>query len=280
MFTASGTGTAVITYSVGPDANGCSSLSTFLLTVITRPFTAGGSIAPISCYGAQNASITATPTGAPYIYLWSTGSTAPAVAALTPGNYSLIVTDTTNRCTDTTTFAITQPDSLIAFSTTTPDICSTASGSITTSISGGTTPYTYLWAHSNATTPTLSALSAGSYTLTLSDANGCTLLLTTTIIDSACTGIVINTGISPNGDGINDTWIIEGLFPYADNTVQIFDKWGDMVFERTNYQNDWSGTGKNGTLLPDGSYFYLLKLNTQNKTGGDDIFKGTLMIKR
>ena len=54
---------------------------------------------------------------------------------------------------------------------------------------------------------------------------------------------MIHDGISPNGDGINDTWVVDGIQNYPANKVQVFDKWGDMVFEKDNYNNDWGGKG-------------------------------------
>ena len=91
--------------------------------------------------------------------------------------------------------------------------------------------------------------------------------------------IVIHDVITPNGDGINDTWVIEELSLYPDNKVQIFDKWGDMVYEKANYKNDWGGNGKSGAL-PDGTYYYLVKLNAQNIKGGQNTWTGTVLIKR
>ena len=74
---------------------------------------------------------------------------------------------------------------------------------------------------------------------------------------TAAMGINIHDAITPNGDGINDVWIIEGLQDYPKNTVQVFDKWGNLLYEQNNYNNDWGGHGSNGALLPDGTYFYL-----------------------
>ena len=87
------------------------------------------------------------------------------------------------------------------------------------------------------------------------------------------------TSLPPNGDGINDTWVIEGIQNYPANKVNIFDKWGDLVFERSNYNNDWGGNGKSG-LLPDGTYYYLVKLNQHNPINGTENFTGTVLIKR
>jgi gliding motility-associated-like protein len=84
-------------------------------------------------------------------------------------------------------------------------------------------------------------------------------------------------GISPNGDGINDTWVIEGIEKFPDNDVMIFNRWGDKIIDIQNYNNTsavWKGTNKNNKLVPDGTYYYIIKINKVNKT-----FTGFLDVK-
>ncbi len=77
--------------------------------------------------------------------------------------------------------------------------------------------------------------------------------------------------ISPNGDRVNDTFEIPGLGRYTTNELLIFNRWGDHVYERTNYQNDWGAEG-----LVSGTYFYLLKVTDE---GGKSIeFKGFIQV--
>ena len=72
------------------------------------------------------------------------------------------------------------------------------------------------------------------------------------------------TAISPNGDGRNDVFLVDGLQNYPDHTVCIFNRWGNQVLNQKNYQNDWSGTW-NGTNVPDGTYFYFIRDNIKNE---------------
>lgn len=68
-------------------------------------------------------------------------------------------------------------------------------------------------------------------------------------------------GISPNSDGINDVWKVKGIEKYPDNTVIIFNRWGDKLREFANYNNTthaWDGKNEKGERLPDGTYFYIL----------------------
>jgi len=82
--------------------------------------------------------------------------------------------------------------------------------------------------------------------------------------------IVVYNEFSPNNDGVNDTFIIEGIQQYQ-NKLQIFDRWGKIVFETNNYQNDWNGIANKGLFfdnnkkLPIGTYYYILELPEENK---------------
>ena len=79
------------------------------------------------------------------------------------------------------------------------------------------------------------------------------------------------TGISPNGDGKNDVFFIEGLQKYPANTLCIFNRWGNEVHKTQNYQNDWQGTW-NGKELPDGVYFYWLRDDKNQRSIDDWLF--------
>jgi gliding motility-associated-like protein len=78
---------------------------------------------------------------------------------------------------------------------------------------------------------------------------------------------------TPNGDGVNDTFFIPGLDTYAENEITIINRWGNDVYEKTNYKNDWTGNG-----LPEGTYFYILKVKTL--AGTWDLYKGYLTLIR
>ncbi|HMU73345.1 MAG TPA: gliding motility-associated C-terminal domain-containing protein, partial [Ferruginibacter sp.] len=74
-----------------------------------------------------------------------------------------------------------------------------------------------------------------------------------------CDKLLVFNGFSPNGDQVNDYWHILGIEAYPDNTVQVFNRWGNLVFEQKGYTNAqaWDGTW-NGKALPDGTYYYLV----------------------
>ena len=274
-------GVGLITYTVKNAATGCVAISLFTLNVVAPAFHISDSSTQPLCYGGNDGAIAVSVAGSggPYQYSWASGDTLPAINNISAGSYTLIVKDLSTQCTEADTFHITAPDSLSITADVKNDYCKENKGSITVTVSGGTAAYSYLWSD-KSTASEISDLAAGNYVLTITDNNGCLKTLTIALADSNCDGVVIHDAISPNGDGINDTWVIEGLQAYPHNTVQIFDKWGNEVFSETNYKNDWSGTNKN-SLLPDGTYYYLVKLNADNSAaGGKNDYTGSLMIKR
>ncbi len=76
--------------------------------------------------------------------------------------------------------------------------------------------------------------------------------------------------ISPNNDGKNDAFVISGLEAYPNNNIQIFNRWGNVVFKMAQYDNSWDGTSQHGMTigsgkLPSGAYFYILDLGDGSK---------------
>jgi gliding motility-associated-like protein len=93
--------------------------------------------------------------------------------------------------------------------------------------------------------------------------------------------IIVPEAFSPDGDGTNETFIIEGLKYFDDNEIIIFNRWGSEVFRMSPYDNTWDGTSQNplnvgGAALPTGTYFYILDTKTE-KYG---VIKGYIYLKR
>ncbi len=141
-----------------------------ILSVSANPLT------NVGCKGGNNGSAVSTIIGGtmPYTYSWSDGSTISTASNLSAGTYSLNVTDSAG-CTGTASVLITQPTMLdITALPISNVLCNGGNdGSASSSVSGGASPYTYLWTNGE-TTDTAINLSAGSYTLTITDNNGCT----------------------------------------------------------------------------------------------------------
>jgi len=191
-----GTYTVTIT-----DANGCTSNQSKTITQPLAALSASTTVTSnISCYSGNNGSISLSVSGGttPYTYLWNTGATSQNLSSLAAGNYSVVITDA-NGCTETTTAVISQPAGALSASILVSQavFCRGGNnGSINLSVTGGTAPYTYLW-NNGATSQNLSGLSAGSYTATITDANGCNASVTGTITQPAAV-LAINGSVSAN----------------------------------------------------------------------------------
>jgi len=87
--------------------------------------------------------------------------------------------------------------------------------------------------------------------------------------------IMVPNAFTPDDNGINDVWKIEGLELYSNNLVKVFNRWGELLFSQPNYNNDWDGTW-DGNRLPDGTYYYIITLGNieQPVTGTVTIYTG------
>lgn len=97
----------------------------------------------------------------------------------------------------------------------------------------------------------------------------------TVYIEVMCSELIIYTGFSPNGDNTNDTWTILGIERFPDNTVKVYNRWGNLVYQEQGYinSNGWDGTW-NGEALPDGTYFYIID------NGEGEVFNGYIQLQR
>jgi hypothetical protein len=202
------------------DANTCSATQTFTITA-PAALSSSDSQTNVSCNGGNNGSATVSVSGGTpaYTYAWAPGGgTAATASGLTAGNYTCTITDA-NSCTLAETFTITEPAALSGVRTRTNVTCFGGSnGTATVAVSGGTAPYTYSWSPSGGTAATATGLTAGGYTVTVTDANGCTLSLNYTIIQpSAINDTPGQTDVSCNG-GNNGTATVTpfgGVGPYT-----------------------------------------------------------------
>lgn len=90
--------------------------------------------------------------------------------------------------------------------------------------------------------------------ITLSDLTAVTM---ESLGKEAYSDLIANNMITPNGDGVNDTWIVKNIHLYPNNELKIYDREGRIVFNMIGYDNTWGGTF-NGNALPEDSYYYVL----------------------
>lgn len=184
-----GTYTVVVT-----DDHGCTESNTITLT--DPVFSVGFSVKDVTCYGGSDGEATALPSGGtpPYSYLWSNGQTTQTATNLVAGDYSVIVTDDAGNIIQAT-ITVDQPEEIvIVINGTNPTVIGGNDGSATANVSGGTPPYSYLWNDPLAqTTQTATGLTAGTYTVTVTDANGCTAEETIILFDPSPELVVVIT---------------------------------------------------------------------------------------
>ena len=199
------------------DANGCTAQD---CGTIGEPdaFAFDFAISQPSC-GAANGSVTATVTGGTgaYSFSWSTGATSNALTGVGPGDLTLTVTDA-NGCTgDTTITVLASTDLTVAIDATSPACGVGATGTATANVTGGTAPFTYAWS-SGSTAATAANLAPGNYTVTVTDANGCTGTASTTIsAGSSLTVSASSTDVLCAGDanGSASVNVSGGQAPYT-----------------------------------------------------------------
>jgi len=162
------------------DSNGCTSSQS---VTITGPAAVNGNIVSsinVSCFGGKDGSATANATGGTGVITYSWNTTPPQTGAvatnLSPGNYSVTMQDA-NGCSATQTVLITQPTALAASTSSLPASCGLKDGSATVTPTGGTLPYTYLWLINPSVqlTSTATGLGPGTYSVVITDANGCSM---------------------------------------------------------------------------------------------------------
>lgn len=201
------------------DAGGCIVIVTTTVTAPTA-LTATATATNSNCAGSPGTGYVTASGGTPgYSYSWSPGGQTSSIATgLNSGSYSVTVTDL-NGCTIVQSITVTQPTAFSASVSVVGTNCGTSIGSASVSASGGTGTLTYSWSPGGQTVPSISNLAAGTYSCTITDANGCTQLVTAVVsnlngpsatingqVNNICNGGMIGTA-SANATG--------GSFPYT-----------------------------------------------------------------
>ncbi len=358
---------------VTDNANGCTSVDQVMVAVDTLHPSTALSVSDILDCDTQTSTVSATvsPAGGNYTYQWVTsdgqiqsGATSASVIVNRAGTYTVYVTNQTNGCSDTSSTQVMSDPAVISAlesSVDNPNCVGDVNGQIDiTQVVGGTPPYTYAWSN-QVSTAALSNLGPGTYSVTVTDANGCsltqsytlpapvaitpdigpdiryniddTVTITLSVTDPGaigdviwegvapqCPGCFVNTFVaqvtgdvlvtavdtngceattmlhltvyrprnifapnvfSPNGDGINDNFIIRGNTLETILVMRVFDRWGDLVYEQYNLDPNsstgWDGTFKGKELTP-GVYVYMAQLHHDD--GLEQFISGDVTLVR
>ena len=247
------------------DINDCVDTTEIVVTQ-PEPLTSQSYVEPVKCYGENTGRIDLHMAGGTpgYRYWWTNGDTVPNITELESGEYYMISQDN-NYCTYDTTIFVPQPDSLKANLTfENPSCPDDYDGWVRVEPEGGTEYYAIQWAGPGYamgnTSPLVNDLGPGVYRVLVQDANYCEVTDTAILVTNALTCLNIPTAFTPNADGYNDWWEIQGLEYYPDATIQIFNRWGEKIFYSEHYLDQpFDGTYR-GVKLPVDSYHFIIEL--------------------
>jgi len=277
----------------GTDGNGCSAEDSIEITILALPILTLNTGATNNIY-CLNTTADITASGAA-TYSWNgpngysgNGSTVNLVDVTESNEGYYFVTGTDgNGCSSIDSIQL-----IIAESPTTnaPSDTTLCPGeSLTLIASGGES---YVWDgpggfsstnQSTLVSNNLDFVHTGEYIVTITDSNGCIGSASTyVVVEYTKDCLFIPTLVTPNLDGQNDLWIIHGIENFVDAEVQIFNRWGNLIFTASPYNNDWDATvttgvtidGKDGKV-PVGTYFYIINLNE----GDYPPYKGYLEVE-
>ncbi|MDD3685897.1 MAG: gliding motility-associated C-terminal domain-containing protein, partial [Bacteroidales bacterium] len=250
------------------DQGGCRMIDTFN---VAQPdeLVLNDMVNNISCFGNNDGAIMMSATGgnSQYQYTMYAGDAVLSGASHYPlpaGAYYLAVRDNLG-CSDSTSVIISEPAPLDAsYYYSNPSCIGNSDGYVEINVSGGTAPYLFGWDEYVIDIPLISGLIEGSYDIMITDANGCqfdfsTIILTDVDIDC----LIIPNAFTPNGDGPNDTWVIENLDLFPGAYVYVYNRWGQELY--TGRPGDeWDGQ-YNGKFVPAGTYLYVIELYNGTK---------------
>ena len=262
--------TTTTVYTVTSIIGTCTNTAIDTVFVTPKPIinVAGTTICP-----GQNGIITAT--GAT-TYTWSTGATTSSISVNPTVNTTYTVMGTTiPTCTDTAVYVmnvITARPSVYAVVA--PNIfCLDSIGAVRLVISNGNPPYTVNWIipingmvpydttanvyfFNQSGTP-----SNENYTIIVTDQ--CLFKDTITVnLQTVDCNIIVPNVVTPNGDGINDFFRINGLENFSGSSLNVFNRWGNKIYTSDDYKNDWS------PKVSDGTYFYIINISDGRKFNG------------
>ena len=306
-----GSNPEIATITVIPSNNGCEGDSiTFQITVSNAPMVDAVLDQEI-CSDDSTTLVVLTGGSTGTTYDWTNDNTSIGLAANGTGDINpfqginngsnpevatITVIPSNNGCAGASiTFQITVSNSPQIDPVMDQEICHNEYSS-TIVFSGGSTNTSYDWTNDNTSiglaasgtgdinsfqgTNTAASPEEALVTVTASN-NGCQGDSTTfNIIVTKCFDFNIPEGFSPNGDNVNDFYVVRGIEHFPNNSFVVFNRWGAKLFEASPYQNNWDGKSSIGLVvggdeLPVGTYFYVLNLGD-----GSDVYKGTIYLNR
>ena len=248
-----------LTYSVvGTNGGSCSDTAFLSLSVMPLPSVSASVSNTIACVG-QSITLNASGT-AGNIYYWQPNNLLgpnQVVQIFAPTTYTVYGQGPNGCAFFSTAFVDVQNGNAVIPVVTPSAVC--VGDTAILSIIGGTIP---TWsANVIPNTSFVTPVTPTNYTFSASDFNGCVSDIVFSVdINTDCDVIIYN-GFTPNGDGVNDFFVIENIDKYPNNKVHIFNRWGNKIYNTVNYNNSnnhWDGKTNSGQAVTSGTYFYIL----------------------
>jgi len=208
------------------------------------------------CFGEKITLTTPEVEGA--TYKWSNGSTSRSIEVSTSGNYHVDVVLGCSKRSPSINVTVNPELKLTAPSEV--QVCTLREQKLKLQAPAGFTAYN--WDGVAGTEPSLEVMAPGVHTLEVVDANGCKATGSYVVV-AYCPPLLPPNAFSPNGDGLNDVWKVEGLEEHPETVVKIYNRFGGLVYEQRGSKQVWDGR-LDGTDVPVGIYYFVVS-NTQNK---------------
>ncbi|MDD4149879.1 MAG: choice-of-anchor L domain-containing protein [Bacteroidales bacterium] len=217
------------------------------------------------CFGENTGSLVLDAIGGtpPYNYTWHINEyqiNTKHIDNLYAGNYSYDITDA-NNCSVSNIVVLSNPSNIEVNYTSIEASCKGKNdGEIVILPLGGTAPYRYVYDNNTYYDNEFKNMAPGNYVFTIMDNNNCkSTSLNAIINESDIDCLEIPNAFTPNGDGINDTWEIKNIDMFPNASVQVFNRWGQVIFETRSNEQLWDGTSSMGDC-PTGTYVYIIEL--------------------
>lgn len=257
------------------DANGCVSTQSFVVDS-PEPLSYLALTNDVRCFGDSTGTIEVTGQGGtfPIVYDWSTGEDTNYIEGLSDGAYTVTLTDANGCALVSDDILVAQPDELALLADISDATClGNRDGQIEINVFGGVGFYRYFWSNGKQDA-LINELTAGTYNVQVSDANGCALADTFRVQEASIRCIEIPNTFTPNGDGLNDVWFFDHVELYPEINVRVYNKNGNLIFQSQGYSFPWDGT-YGGIQLPSATYYYVV-----DPGPGEETLTGTVTLVR
>ena len=257
------------------DVAGCSLVRTISLAA-PESITMEVAVQDIDCYGNKNGRIEVSAQGGAEPYSYSInghGVSSGVLGNLKAGIYTVGAIDN-NGCEVKQNVYILQPERLELSSIVTAPTCKDLNNaSVEIAVVGGTAPYSYNLGTYSSDSSLFESLRPSVYSVFVTDANGCNSRVYDIVVpESKIDCLRIPNVFTPNGDGVNDEWIIENIELFPEAHIYVYNRWGQLLYHGRGDSQRWDGCYR-GHFVPSGVYIYLVNLESV-----EEKYEGTVTV--